>query len=344
MFESYRTWPHSSWGPGHLVPVSYVKARIGRPVSWLLAMPLFAARLGLAAASRCLAPGCMPHTDVMRTASGTVGPRGRQRARNLNRRTGATCVSAKRSRFQIHVTDKSASVTVRVRAAVARELVDDDARSTVAGKSQLHGCVLLFGVAPLFEKTCTRRRPAVHRCPRAPFPTPSSTRFSSSQVCLPSLLRWRRTGTRRALAVGSAHLGQGVDGWGRSADRAWARPTRRCFFSERSRLLCRHRAPPFLGASTPDRSDAPHLIDGRQSSSQSKTCIVHRVHPSLRHRHRRAFLPRRSVSRRSIVSGDRAGVGRSAHGKRRARESCRIDHARLCGVHVSLQLSGWSLR
>jgi len=45
-------------------------------------------------------------------------------------------------------------------------------------------------------------------------------------------------------------------------------------------------------------------------------------------------------------SGDRAHppAGRSAHGMRRARVVCRIDHARLRGVQASAQLSGWSLR
>jgi hypothetical protein len=182
-------------------------------------------------------------------------------------------------------------------------------------------------------------------CSCALSPTPSSTRFSSSQVHLPSLLRlaenWNEAGARCGFGA-SGEGGRRMGSVGRSRVGA-ARP-QMLFLKERSRLLCRHRAPPFLGASTPDRSAGPHLIDGRQSGSHSKTCIVHRVHLSLRHRHRRAFPPRRSVSRRSIVSGDRAGVGRSAHGTRRARESRRIDRARLCGVQVSLQLSGWSLR
>ena len=56
-------------------------------------------------------------------------------------------------------------------------------------------------------------------------------------VC-PRSSAWRRTGTRRALAVGSAHLGKGVDGWGRSADRAWARPARRCPFGGNDHVCC----------------------------------------------------------------------------------------------------------
>jgi hypothetical protein len=152
---------------------------------------------------------------------------------------------------------------------------------------------------------------------------------------------WNEAGARCGFGA-SGEGGRRMGSVGRSRVGA-ARP-QMLLFGERSRLVCRHRAPPFLGASTPDRSAGPHLIDGRQSGSQSKTCIVHRAHPSLRHRHRRAFPPRRSVSRRSIVSGDRAGVGRSAHGTRRACESCRNDHASLSGVQVLLQLSGWSMR
>jgi hypothetical protein len=152
------------------------------------------------------------------------------------------------------------------------------------------------------------------------------------------------------LERGGARFGFGASGEGGrrigsvGRSRVGAARPQMPFWGERSRLLCRHRAPLFLGASTPDRSDGPHLIHCDDSSSQSKTCIVHRVHLSLRHRHRRAFAPLRFVSRRSIVSGDRAGVGRSAHGTRRARESCRIDRARVRDVQVSLQLSGWSLR
>jgi hypothetical protein len=43
--------------------VSHVKARVSGPVSWVMAMPLLAA----APPTRCLAPGCMPRTDIMRT-------------------------------------------------------------------------------------------------------------------------------------------------------------------------------------------------------------------------------------------------------------------------------------
>ncbi len=86
-----------------------------------------------------------------------------------------------------------------------------------------------------------------------------------------------------------------------------ARPQMGRFFL--SRLLCRHRTPPFLCASKPDHSDAPHLIDGHQRSSQSRTCIVRHVHLSIRHRRRRAFPPRRFVCPRSFA-GRRAGMMR----------------------------------
>jgi hypothetical protein len=43
--------------------VGHGKARVGWPVSWVLAMPLLAA----APPTRCLARGCMSRTDVMRT-------------------------------------------------------------------------------------------------------------------------------------------------------------------------------------------------------------------------------------------------------------------------------------
>jgi hypothetical protein len=141
----------------------------------------------------------------------------------------------------------------------------------------------------------------------------------------------------------------GAGGWGFPIARGRGPPADAFF--ERSRLLCRHRAPPFLGASKPDLSEGPqwaHLIDGQERNSQTRACIVHHVHLSLRHRHRRAFPPRRFISARpaAVQSGDRAGLGSVdlAHGTRRARAFCRIVHARQRGVQLSLQLSGWSLR
>ena len=127
--------------------------------------------------------------------------------------------------------------------------------------------------------------------------TPSwPPRFPSSQVRLPPRCSARQsTGTRRGPQLVWLYL-VGAGGWGR--------PISRClFFSERSRLVCSHRPRPRPGASEPDRSDgpqwAPHLIDCRQSNSQARACIVHHVHLSLRHRRRRAFLPRRFVFARS---------------------------------------------
>jgi hypothetical protein len=68
-------------------------------------------------------------------------------------------------------------------------------------------------------------------------------------------------------------------------------------------LVCSHWARPRSprpGASKPVRSDGPqwaaHLIDGKERNSHTKACIVYHVHLSLRHRHRRAFPPRRFVS------------------------------------------------
>ena len=133
------------------------------------------------------------------------------------------------------------------------------------------------------------------------------------------LLRWAEDRNEAGPAVGSAHVGRGSTDGVRLADRARAQPARRCdvcFFWERSRLSCRHRTTPFLCASKPDRSDGPHLVDGRQRSSQSKTCIVRNVHVSLRHRHLRAVPPRRSVSPRSApvhasIRGPGTPTGRS---------------------------------
>jgi hypothetical protein len=126
-------------------------------------------------------------------------------------------------------------------------------------------------------------------------------------------------------AAGTA-VGSAVSCGGRrtgSADRASARRApRRLFFMERSRLVCRHRPRPRAGASKPDRSDggahwAPHLIAGRQSDSQARACIVHHVHPSLRHRRRRAFPPRRFVSARSAPVHAWRAVGEGHRGRGR---------------------------
>jgi hypothetical protein len=132
--------------------VGHGKARVGWPVSWVLAMPLLAA----APPTRCLARGCMSRTDVMRTGTDSDGRR-RQRARN--RRTGATCASAKRSRFQIHVTDKTAPATVRVRTAVAGSFacIDDGRARRLAGNPSWDWMFCFFGVAPVaFRQTCPR--------------------------------------------------------------------------------------------------------------------------------------------------------------------------------------------
>ena len=99
-----------------------------------------------------------------------------------------------------------------------------------------------------------------------------------------------------------------ADGVGRSRLGA-ARP-QVPFFMDRSRLVCRHLARPRAGASKPDRSDGPHLIDGRQSDSQARACIVRRVHPSLCHRRRRTFPPRRFVAARSAPVHEWRAVGR----------------------------------
>ena len=85
------------------------------------------------------------------------------------------------------------------------------ARSTASRKSQL-------GLDVLFVRGCprgfssnlpTHRRPAVHRCPCAPFPTPSSTRFSSSQVRLPSLLRLAEKWNEASARCGFGASGEG---------------------------------------------------------------------------------------------------------------------------------------
>jgi hypothetical protein len=141
----------------------------------------------------------------------------------------------------------------------------------------------------------------------------------------------------------------GAGGWGRPiAPRRGAPPG--AFFMECSRLVCRHWPRPRAGASKPDRSDgpqwAPHLIDGRQSDSQARACIFHHVHLSLRHRHRRAFLPRRFVSARSApvplpaMHGGQWGRG-IVDGDGRSHDALMFMSL---AVQASLQLSGWSLR
>ena len=121
-------------------------------------------------------------------------------------------------------------------------------------------------------------------------------------------------------------------------------------FSERSRLVCSHRPRPRPAASKPDRSDgprwAPQVIDGRQSDSQARACIGHHVHLSLRHRGRRAFVPRRFVSARSSPvhawwAAGRGIVDRAGDGGRPNAPCPRIMSL---AVQASLQLSGWSLR
>ena len=216
--------------------VGHVKARVGWPVSWVLAMPLLAA----APPTRCLARGCMSRTDVMRTlleqtegVGNELATEGQERPVHLR--------SAVDFRFTLPIKPRSrgseCGPPLRVRSHASTMGALDGKPEIPVGT----GCFVSSGLPPwLFVKLAhdlpTHRRPAVHRCPCAPFPTPSSTRFSSSQVRLPSA--WRRTGTRRALAVGSAHLGKGVDGWGRSADRAWARPARRCFCLVNDHVWC----------------------------------------------------------------------------------------------------------
>ena len=138
-----------------------------------------------------------------------------------------------------------------------------------------------------------------------------------------------------------------ADGVGRS--RAGAARPQVLFLMEQSRLACRPRPRPRPGASKPDRSDgpqwAPHLIDGRQSDSQTRACIVHRVHPSLRHRRRRAFPPRRFVSARSAPVHAWRAVGRGIVDRAgRGRPISPRPRFVSLAVQASLQLSGWSLR
>ena len=164
----------------------------------------------------------------------------------------------------------------------------------------------------------------------------------------------QETGPRRGPLL--AWLCRVGAGWGRpiGAERS------QMPFLERSRLVCSHRARPRSprpGASKPDRSDghqwAPHLIDGQERNSQTRACIVYHVHLSLRHRHRRAFPPRRFVSPgsapvhawaswRAWSSGDRAGLVRSVGRAWDAPLSRGLSH-RSRGVQISAQLSGWSL-
>ena len=152
-------------------------------------------------------------------------------------------------------------------------------------------------------------------------------------------------GTRRGPQVVWLYL-VGAGGWRRPIACRRGAPPRCHFFMERSLLVCRHWPRPRPGASNPDRSDgphwAPHLIDGRQSDSQARACIVHRVHLSLRHRRRRAFLPRRFVSARSAPVHAWRAVGEGHRG--RGRPIAPRPHLMSLAVQASLQLSGWSLR
>ncbi len=165
----------------------------------------------------------------------------------------------------------------------------------------------------------------------------------------------QETGPRRGTAVGLAVSCGGRMG---SADRRGALPD--AVFLERSRLVCSHWARPRSarpGASKPVRSDGPqwaHLFDREERNSQTKACIVYHVHLSLRHRHRRAFPPRRFVSPgsaplhawaswRAGSYGDRAGLVRSV-GRAWDAPRPRVLSHRSCGVQISAQLAGWSMR
>ena len=117
------------------------------------------------------------------------------------------------------------------------------------------------------------------------------------------------TGTRRGPQLVWLYL-VGAGGWDRPIAPRRSAPPGAFFFMECSRLVCRHRPRPRPGASKPDRSVGPHLIDGRQSDSQARACIVRRVHPSLCHRRRRTFPPRRFVAARSAPVHEWRAVGR----------------------------------
>ena len=124
----------------------------------------------------------------------------------------------------------------------------------------------------------------VHRSPRHRGRRASPPRRFVCAGC--SAGNWTAAGDRCWLGC----VVWGPDGVGRSA-----RSAPRCRFLERSRLVCSHRARPRSprpGASKPFRSE----IDGQERNSQTNACIVYHVHLSLRHRHRRAFPPRRFVT------------------------------------------------
>ena len=205
----------------------------------------------------------------------------------------------------------------------------------------------LFARAPpISNSTFSNAFEDLGRQPCAPFSTPSwPPRFPSSQVRLPAAaLRGRaqeRGGDRSWFWLYLV----GAGGWDRPiAPRRSAPPG--AFFMECSRLVYRHWPRPRAGASKPDRSDgahwAPHLIAGRQSDSQARACIVHHVHLSLRHRRRRAFLPRRFVFARSAPVHAWRAVGEGHRG--RGRPIAPRPHLMSLAVQASLQLSGWSLR
>ncbi len=145
-----------------------------------------------------------------------------------------------RSRFQIHVADKNAPRTseceppLRVRwHALAQRRQPPLMWTDVL---IVRGC----GVAPVaFRCSCPRIEDLqsvdvhVHLSLRH-----RQRAFPPRRFVCPRSSAWRRSGTRRALAVGSAHPEKGVDGWGRSADRAWARPARRCLFKRSDHVCC----------------------------------------------------------------------------------------------------------
>ncbi len=134
---------------------------------------------------------------------------------------------------------------------------------------------------------------------------------------------WRRTGTRRG-SLWVRHLGKGVDGWGRSADRAWARPARRCLFFRSDHVCCAgigllvfSALPHQIAQTAPTSSMATSAALNRRPASSIVYIFPYAIVAAALSR-LAGSSPLAPCARRSSelhISEDQAGVGRSRMGR-----------------------------
>jgi hypothetical protein len=176
------------------------------------------------------------------------------------------------------------------------------------------------------------RTPPPERYKCAPCSTPSSPpRFPASQVRLPPLLcsaeGWNAAGT----AVGFAAASCGGRRMGFS-DRAWARPARRCFFLN-DRVCCAGIGL-LLSSALPDQiTQTPPTSSMATSAALNRgpaSSIIMYIFPYaiVTVALSRLAGPSPLAPRPCNPGTGHPGPVDLAHGARRARAVCRIDHAR----------------